>query len=66
MCHKTKVTLPSLVISIYRYIVDTDMIDVSIQSSQSMTVLVKCLMQYKTTVKGNTIIVVLIVTNQMS
>jgi len=33
--------LSSLVLSIYRYIVDTDMIDVSIQSDQSMTGLFK-------------------------
>ena len=35
-----KITLLfSLVLSIYRYIVDTDMTDVSIQSGQSMTAL---------------------------
>jgi len=33
--------LSSLILSIYRYIVDTDMIDVSIQSDQSMTGLFK-------------------------
>jgi len=34
------VPLSSLFLSIYRYIVDTDMVDVSIQSGQSMTALI--------------------------